>query len=174
MDEESDNLRFVLMPNHCALHLIFLVILLAFVTPGSADIIKGIGVLEQGCWDFSEQKSIPWWEGADACIAYVVDPPLGWRVGTANYATVAVIDSTFDDVTTAPEDSSAYAYDCPVDFVHTYVVHTAEGHYAKFHILQFIPLVAIEYAYQSDGSRNLDTGVPVDATSWGRIKALYR
>ncbi|MBI4721089.1 MAG: HmuY family protein [Chitinivibrionia bacterium] len=150
-------------------------LLIACVAPASGEIVKGYGTLDQGCWDFSKEKSVRDWDpGADACIAYIIDPPIGFMVATANYATVAVIDSAFDDVTTAPEDSSAYVYDyLAFDFV-TYVVHTAEGHYAKFHILQFIPLVIIEYAYQSDGSRNLDTSVPVDATSWGRIKALYQ
>ncbi len=161
------------MPIRRGIILIQFSLILGLGIPVSAEIIEGIGTL--GCWDFSEEKAVRDWDpGSDACIAYIVDPPIGYMVATTNYATIAIIDSSFDDVTTAPEDSLAYVYDyLAFDFV-TYVVHTAEGHYAKFQILQFIPLVTIKYAYQTDGSRNLDTSVPVDATSWGRIKALYQ
>lgn len=141
----------------------------------SGDLVQGIGAFEFGCWDFSEEQSVHDWDpGADACIAYVVDPPLGWMVSAAGFGEIAPVDSAFDDVTTAPADSSAWVIDYPAFTFVTYVVRTAENHYAKFRILEFIPIVTIQYAYQPDGSGNLDTTVPVEETRWGRIKALYR
>jgi len=80
----------------------------------------------------------------------------------------------FEDVTTAPEDSLAWVFDYPMLTFLTYIVRTSENHYAKFHILAYWPIVFIEYAYQNDGSRNLDTSVPVEKKSWGEIKAIYK
>jgi hypothetical protein len=163
------------MPIHRTISLSLLAVSLTI--PVSAEIIEGIGVLEQGCYDFSQQMCVHDWDpGADACILYVVDPPLGYMVAAAGYGAIAVVDSAFDDVTAAPTDSSAWVIDYPAFTFVTYIVRTAENHYAKFHILQFIPIVTIEYAYQSDGSRILKdeiTGIRDETTTWGRVKALY-
>jgi hypothetical protein len=135
----------------------------------------GVVQLTNGGWDFSEEKSVnPFFDpGADFAIAYVVDPPLGYRVqGLDGARLVMVPDSTFEELTEAPEDPSLYGWDLPGLMGVTYVIRTIEGHYAKFRILSLLGHW-IEYAYQSDGSRMLAYPTPVERTTWGRIKALF-
>jgi hypothetical protein len=35
-------------------------------------------------------------------------------------------------------------------------------------------LMSFEYTYQDDGSEILSITTPVEETTWGRVKALYR
>ena len=162
------------MPIRRAISLGVFILTVGLTTSVAAEIIEGTAVLEQGCWDFSQQQTVVDWDpSADACILYVVDPPLGYMVTAAGYGAISVVDSAFDDVTSAPTDSSAWVFDYPAFTFVTYVVRTAENHYAKFRLVDGVVIPTIEYAYQPDGSMNLDTGVPVEATTWGSIKELY-
>ncbi len=128
----------------------------------------------QGGWDFSEETPVHWLDG-DIQVGHVGDPPLGWLVGGANGAGIILLaDSTFEDLSEAPADSSLYNYwgEEPGIPGATYVCRTGDGHYAKFRFLD--PFFSeIEYAYQTDGRPSFLDPVPVEETTWGRIKALY-
>ncbi|MBP2680191.1 MAG: hypothetical protein H6Q78_54 [Candidatus Krumholzibacteriota bacterium] len=141
---------------------------------GFADLVHGIGPLSEGGWDFSESTSVdPKFDSnTDLTLVYVVDPPIGSRAWGLNGAVIVMVDSSFVELTTAPEDTALYDWDWPAVLGETYVIRTTERHYAKFRILNLI-IPTIEYVYQPDGSRMLAEGVPVEATTWGRVKSLY-
>ena len=159
-----------------------LAVLNVFVSaiPVSAEVISGVGVLSQGAWDFSESASVhPKLDpNADLTFVLIVDPPPErTAVWGLNGATLVMVDSSFAELTTAPEDTSLYDWEWPLLMAATYVIRTTERHYAKFRILDLmIPM--IEYVYQPDGSRILTNGVPTGIaehiTTWGRLKALYQ
>ena len=161
-----------------AIRLIVVAILVTVsVSSAGADVIQGTGILSVGSWDFSEQVSVDRFTNpnSDLSFAFVVDPPLGYRVACENGAVAVLIqDSTFDEVTVAPEDTTLYSWDLPAQVGATYVIRTTERHYAKFTPLQLEPVPIIRYAYQPDGSRALIDPVPIEETTWGRVKALYQ
>ncbi len=144
-------------------------------SPARCKILSGIGVLYQGGWDFSEQQTVHsmFDPATDLSIVLVVDPPFGpWQFGENGARITEVPDSNFAELTTAPEDSTRYLWELPALVGVTYVIRTIEHCYAKYRILSIYP-PAIEYAFQDNGSRVLDPGVPVEPTTWGRIKELY-
>jgi hypothetical protein len=140
----------------------------------SADIIHGICTPMLGAFDFEKQVSVHWLHpDADLSGGYVVDPPLGHLAWGLNGALlVMVADSTFEELSLAPEDSSVYSTDLRGHVGIPYVIRTIGGHYAKFRFTD-PTFNTIEYAYQSDGSRLLVCPTPGEETTWGRIKALY-
>ena len=154
--------------------LVLWLLLIVLTSNAYSGIIWGTGVMTNAFWDFSEQMSVLG-EG-DIDLAIVVDPPLGWRVGATRYpALIAEIDSTFEELKFAPEDTTVYDIDAPASLGRTYVVRTLERHYAKF---KFIELsyqgAVIEYVYQPDGSRKLFGEIGVERYSWGAIKSIFR
>ena len=78
----------------------------------------------------------------------------------------------YEDILEAPVDPSQYVQILQVFTGESYVVFTLEGHYAKLRVTQ-LGTLTFEYVYQDDGSRVLDPDVPVQASSWSQIKALY-
>jgi hypothetical protein len=56
-----------------------------------------------------------------------------------------------------------------------YVVRTSDGLYAKFRILGLsVTTMTMEYYVQTDGSPSFGPSLPVQGSTWGRVKALYR
>ena len=160
--------------------IVILVVSCAATIPATAEVIQGVGIVCHG-WNFSTQMChdecmLQANEGCDMSITYVVIPPLGLRVGTWNFATIAMLeDVTFEELEEAPSDETLYIYDHPARLDVTYVVHTTEGHFAKFKFIFLSTYLfsQIEYVYQSDGSRSFVPSVPVERSTWGAVKALY-
>ena len=88
----------------------------------------------------------------------------------------AVPDTSFNDLLFAPEDLSQYDTMMPADFGITYVIHTTEEHYVKFHFLHIFDFSdpVIEYVYQTDGTRKLFDYISTEGSSWGTIKGMYK
>ncbi len=76
--------------------------------------------------------------------------------------------TTLEDVVEASPNEDDYEIDVCAELGGVYVLRTAEGHYVKF-LARDRDLL---YAYQTNGSRDLDSSVPVKVFSWGKIKAL--
>ena len=78
-------------------------------------------------------------------------------------------DSIYEELTTAPNDTTLYTLAVWALDNQTYILRTRENHFVKFRVLvSGYPLI-IEYTYQDDGSQI----VPIEITTWGRIKAIY-
>ena len=153
---------------------------LLYTSVAIGDVISGIGDMNLGGWDFSTQTTVPPMNGPnnnpdnDISFVIVVDPPLGIMVFAENGAMVtAILDSTFEELTEAPGDSSLYALILPASIGDTFVILTTEGFYAKLSPLRIEPWPIIEYVYQPNGSRILVDPVAVEATTWGRVKAAF-
>ncbi len=163
-------------------------ICLVIVTAGSnsySKIHSGFGYADlMTAWDFSDSTTCSLFEG------YCGDLAVGeadWQA-TAEPATmvllamapsagiaIAAADSSYEELMTAPEDSTEYfawVVPCPAG---VYVVQTNEGHYAKIRPMDLNASweFTFEYSYQDDGTPILVDGVPTEQTTWGRIKSLY-
>ena len=79
-------------------------------------------------------------------------------------------DSTYEELTTAPADSTLYTGALWSLTGKTYILRTQERHYVKFRTISGGYPVYIEYTYQDNGSQT----VPIKITTWGKIKLLYR
>ena len=79
-------------------------------------------------------------------------------------------DSTYEELTTAPEDSTLYTGAVWAYTNQTYILRTPQYHYVKFRVLYGGWPVQIEYTYQDDGSQI----VPIENTTWGKIKSIYK
>ena len=88
-------------------------------------------------------------------------------------STIAILPgTTLAEVEWAPEDPAAYGCGDCIGSNTVYVIHTADGLYAKFRFTTpWIPN-EVEYYVQTDGTRNLG-GVPVEDSTWGEIKVIY-
>ncbi|MDH4038654.1 MAG: hypothetical protein OEX18_15645 [Candidatus Krumholzibacteria bacterium] len=153
--------------------LLAVVAALLMSTPALADVIHGYAWFEFGSWDFSDSLLVGEYDG-DLSIVYVVDPPLGYVYGCWNGASARTVSGSFEDVLEAPADLSTYETHGLALLGPVYVLRTAEGHYVKYHMIQVLPAPLIEYVYQPDGSRILVDILPVQNTTWGAVKALYR
>jgi hypothetical protein len=157
--------------------LLALILLSLFVLSYTAhsEVISGVGYLTWGTWDFSEQKSYEETYG-DIMVVYIVDPPLGLKVVAIMPPTlIAVVDSTYEELLYAPEDTTLYDWLAPVELGLTYVCRTYEKHYAKFRFMTIPPgIIKIEYTYQPDGSSLLFDPDPIDYHSWSEIKHMNR
>jgi hypothetical protein len=163
-------------------------ICLVIVTAGSnsySKIHKGLGYAEfDSAWDFSDSSTCVLFEGDCGDLAMGItlmqtatEPTVMLMLAMAPHAGIAVasLDSTYEELTTAPEDSNEYfIMVVPYPDV-VYVMRTNEGHYAKFRGVDLGPGgdFTLEYSYQDDGTRVLVDDVPTEQTTWGRMKSLY-
>ena len=144
----------------------------------SAQIVHGFADLFQGDFDFSTQTLVNH-NGPenDISLAFVVDPPLGWRIHTTFSGSylLTVPDTTPEVFSTASTDPAAYNGDAPIVVGLTYVIMTADGVFAKFTFRTWVPYseAMMEYYVQLDGTPDLETPIPIRLTTWGRIKTLY-
>jgi hypothetical protein len=157
-------------------------------TPSSdsySRIHTGFGSAEFfGAWDFSDSATCSLFEGycgdfatGIADIHTAAEPTAFILLAMPPGAGIAIAprDSSYEGLTTAPEDPDEYfvsVVPCPAE---VYVVRTNEGHYAKIRPVDLNASgeFTFEYSYQDDGTRILDNGVPVQQTTWGKMKALY-
>ena len=124
-------------------------------------------------WDFSAESPVSY-PGGDMAIIHELH--LGLIVATLNGAAVRIVTGKFDEVLEAPADLTSYDDYVSIsgfDLSQVYVVHTEEGHFAKFRFVDG-SFITIEYAYQDDGSRVLDPGVPVRRATWGTVKSRFK
>jgi len=105
-------------------------------------------------WDFSDSR-VDLYQGH--LIVYVVDPPIGYLLALERSRSTHFRYLIRDSLSLLGHHQ--YIQDLPALLGHTYVVRTAEHHYAKFKILYLLPVPFIQYVYQSDGSRILDSDV---------------
>jgi hypothetical protein len=161
---------------------------LAIVTsdPAESTIHTGTGYAElDTAWDFSDSSACPLFTGYCGDLSVAIT-----RVGMTTASRFLLLrgipfsakiafgpaDSTYEELTTAPDDTGQYDWveDFFLDTV--YIVLTNDGHYAKIRTLGVTiqSKVIFEYTYQDDGTRILVDKVSIEATTWGRIKALYR
>jgi hypothetical protein len=89
---------------------------------------------------------------------------------------VAAPDSSYEALTTAPEDSNAYFVAVVPYPDEVYVVRTNKSRYAKIRGLDLRPggEFTFEYSYQDDGTRILTGKVPIEQTTWGKVKSLHQ
>jgi hypothetical protein len=84
-----------------------------------------------------------------------------------------VVDTPLEQLAAAPEGLVPFGATAQLN--RTYVVKTGDNVYAKFAVrsMDWAGIV-IEYYVQTDGSASFGPLLPVEATTWGRVKALYR
>lgn len=155
--------------------LLGLFLLLGWTTHSRAELAHGTVDLREGGLDFSELQLVEFGSpAADLGLIYVVDPPLGYRFWTGwNGSFIMTADSTLEEITAAPEDDALYDQDAVPVVGQAYIVKASDGFYAKFALREFSRDVLIEYYVQLDGTNVLIDAVPLQQTTWGRIKALY-
>jgi hypothetical protein len=103
-------------------------------------------------------------DGGDILTA--ITPALIYYAGNA--------EDTYDNLAVAPTDLSLYKVYEFATVNEVFVIYTREGHYAKISVTNLGSLMSFEYTYQDDGSEVLSITTPVEETTWGRVKALYR
>jgi hypothetical protein len=134
----------------------------------------------EGChFVFGEQKCYPGNlvdDPVDIALIIIVEPPLGpmlsaWHDG----GILAVPDSTVENITWAPSDMKAYGIGAPPVYNRAYVFKTGDGFYAKFAFRsEYSGQAIIEYWVQIDHTNILVDPTPTQASTWGRVKSLYR
>jgi hypothetical protein len=164
--------------------LVIAVVILA--GPAAAELHTGFALIPPGpARDFSDSTTVVPPSGDLYWITLIQQHTTGATEGSAfpNYfltnapAVIAYspMDSSYAELTTAPVEPSAYSESVEIFSYGVYVIRTQEGHYAK---LRMESLggggMTIEYTYQDDGSLVLVRTVPVESSTWGRVKALYR
>jgi hypothetical protein len=163
----------------CALLVSSLVLSLA--VPASAELHEGDGYVVttvDGGWDFSASSFVPSFADADLALHVIRVSAVGGNAPQTYYLVspgiqFAPVGVDFDSLTVAPD--SGYVQTAAGLQYYNYFLQTHEGYFAKVQMLQDDGLQwPFHYVYQDDGSRNLDTSVSVEPTTWGRIKSLYR
>ena len=134
------------------------------------------------------------WDFSDSLITFLPNGDLYWvevtelqseaslssqvKYFTTNPPALMVsgpIDSTYDELTSAPPDNGQYGESTVASLGVVYIVRTSEGNYAKLQILAFAGGgITLKYTYQDDGSRVLARPLATGLTTWGKIKSLYR
>ena len=180
--------------------LLFLFVALLSIVPRAAraEIVHGfltarpdypasdIGALPGESFDFDTQTIVRWDSaGADLTIFQQdIFTPRPWFFGAQGAARITRrLAVSLEDLLVAPE--SGY-HGAVVIELGVYVIKTnggdhGESVFAKFRVhriaapwLGHCCFVTIEYYVQLNGSRNLNPLVPVEETTWGRVKALYQ
>jgi hypothetical protein len=110
--------------------------------------------------DFTYYSSLQHPEQLEFGVYY----PGGWMV---------TVDTPFEDVSIA---SLIGSIDQRVMLNRTYIIRTKDPLYAKLVVRSINEglTVDVEYVVQTDGTRVLGPALPVEQTTWGKIKALYR
>ncbi len=146
----------------------------------TSEVHTGIGRLI--CWDFSDSTIACEGEWdidvvtTRAGSAVQAGSPLTPWLFALGGITVMPPGTTFEETTEAPTDSSLYT---PLHLFlwpsRIWVLRTLEGYYAKLRLLDDLTLTNLfEYAYQDNGTPFFfDPPVPVENTTWGKIKSLY-
>ena len=151
---------------------------------GQPDFFRIPGHIACGeAFDFSTQTVVRWDSaGADLCFWAPPTNPSRWVFDPLNGAGLQRVHPTsFEALLVAPElgySSSTQR----IELNAVYVIKTGGGShgeaiFAKFRVHVFVVFgssVTIEYLVQLDHSRNLDPLVPVEQSTWGRVKALYQ
>lgn len=158
--------------------LLFLIVLgLSAALPRLSQSTIETGIGNQWQWDFSNTTSAS--DSVDYRVLVSRSAESGTLysfsatthgyvdIGAALYKVSGAL--MLDDVIEASADPFDYKKSECVEINAIYIIRTAEGHFAKFVVREFDVL----YAYQDDGTRNLDTTVPVAESTWGRIKSLW-
>jgi len=159
--------------------------ILTSMSSSYSTIHNGFGYAEfDSAWDFSDSSTCPLFGRycGDFSITFTMlqtaaEPTAIVMLAMPPHAGIALAspDSSYEELTTAPEDSNAYfTAVVPYPF-QVYVVMTNEGHYAKLRGVDLGPGgdFTFEYSYQDNGTRVLVGGVPTEETTWGRVKSLY-
>jgi hypothetical protein len=131
--------------------------------------------------DFDTQTLVSYWADDGDLGVYVSEDQCIADYGLLNGARAKSIPGiALEALTVAPP----LPYGASVQLVldRTHVVLTNGGVYAKFAFRTievgcprvFRADAVIEYYVQTDGSPNFGPTVPVESTTWGRLKALYR
>lgn len=151
-------------------------------SPSRADIHAGFALIIPGpAWDFSDSTLVVPPNG-DLRWITVLANSTDSKTSNFSYFFVtdfpamiayASADSSYEELTSAPSDSSVYAQSKGLYTFAVYVVRTKEGHYAKLRVFMLGGGMTIEYTYQDDGTRILRRPVGVKATTWGKVKSLY-
>jgi len=162
--------------------LLIFVLIVTIAPPARGTVHEGLATLKEGeGWDFSASSLSP----LDGLLSQFTDLAYGrseqahpeppWVFGTLEVdCGIAHERWAYDQLLLAPLRTEAhYGMSSPVLAGGVYVLITRENHYVKFRVLHIGPEVVIEYAYQDDGSRVLDSRVPVDEQTWGAIKAVF-
>ena len=162
---------------------------LAFsIQPVRAELHSGTVLISPaGAWDFSDAAEVSLPNGDLYWVTTLLVRSAGSPTildGTQFYHFVmnppariayAPGDSTYEELTTAPSDTSLYGAGLPFLSYAVYVVRTQEMHYAKMRSsIVGGGGITIEYTYQDDGSRVLARPVAVRPSTWGSAKGLYK
>ena len=155
--------------------LIIILLICGLCTVTYAELKHGYTDIYVG-FDFSTQLVVPdvTDDKCDLCIYHVF--MIGTRLYSCeNNSLITTIDGvSLSDVAQAPTDNQQYICDAIPSVDDVYVIHTSDGYYAKFVLSENWHVDGIiEYWVQMDGSGNLDHTVPVEKSSWGKIKALF-
>jgi hypothetical protein len=163
----------------------FCFVIVAAGSNSYSKIHRGFGYADLWtAWDFSDSTTCSLFEGdcgdlavgeADWQATAVPQTMVFLAMAPSAGIAIAAADSSYEELTTAPEDPDEYfvwIIPCPAG---VYVVQTNEGHYAKIRPMDLNASweFTFEYSYQDDGTRTLVSGVPTEHTTWGRIKSLY-
>jgi len=164
------------------------VVNLAPICSVRAEIIHGIVALHP-TYVMGWPDPMVWHDGFDfetqSVVVYTTDSSdLSWSevvpdaeatLFPHNAAGIQVVNVPLDELDAAPVIPADYFAERLVSPTAVYVMRTGQGHYVKF--AQHFPDkgdLTIEYYVQMDGSPNFGPALPVQPTTWGRVKALYR
>ena len=164
------------------------ILICGILRPARAELIHGTLMLQAqsvspipGVWDcgtaadFSSQTTVFWASSdADICTSTTASQGTTWQFLGSNGARILRVSEALEDVKEAPTVTNVIS---DLYAGATYVVYTGDSLYVKFAVQGFdsqLGQATLEYYVQMDGTTDLDSTVPVDASSWGRIKSLYR
>lgn len=140
------------------------------------------GLVSTDAFDFSAQAIVDHLStNADLSYQEMQNHPGDWDFFDFS-GIVTVPNTTLEQIQQAPVDG--YVFDNDARIGRSYVAKTTDGLYAKFRITEFNDglggddkgccSIVIEYYVQMDGTPTFGPALPVDQTTWGRVKALYR
>ena len=158
------------------------------VPDARAELHSGFALIPAGpAWDFSDSVAVAPPNGDLLWITLLANKgkpnaargasafPYYFLTNPPALIAYAPQDSTYESLTTAPEDTMLYTQSAEILSYGVYVIRTKENHFAKLR-LEMVGGggMTIEYTYQDDGTRILVEPVGVEPTTWGRVKSLYR
>ncbi|HXV13114.1 MAG TPA: hypothetical protein VEC56_02815 [Candidatus Krumholzibacteria bacterium] len=167
--------------------LVFLAVALLVAVPSRAEVLHGTATLEfwSSCglyWggnaiDFESQSTVGYYVlEADLSLSEPVNYCGRLNLWFSNGGHGAQVGGSLEELTTAPEPLGQWVMIMPpVD--EACVLKTVGGLYVKFAVRALrmgAREVDIEYYVQTDGTPEFGPVLPVTATTWGQIKALYR